>query len=96
MTDPKLAESRARAAAAGLPPDDMVWLDGLGWSDSAIPAVASDGQLADYQRRERALNAAVAHLTFPERADSPEGRLAAALGARIADWREKGDGDEDN
>jgi len=38
------------------------------------------------------LNAAVAHLTFPERAESPEGRLAAALGARAADWTDR---DED-
>ena len=89
-----LAESRVRAAAAGLGPDDMTWLDGLRWSDSAVPPVASDGQLADYQRRERALNAAVAHLTFAERGDSPEGRLAASIGAKIADWQDKADDDD--
>ena len=92
-TDP-LAESRARAAAAGLGPDDMAWLDGLRWSDSAVPPVAGEGQVADYRRRERALNAAVAHLTFAERGESPEGKLAAAIGAKIADWQDKAD-DED-
>ena len=96
MQDTKaLAESRARAAAAGLGPDDMSWLDRLGWSDAAVPSIGGDSQLAEYQRRERALNAAVAHLTFAERGESPEGRLAAAIGAKIADWRDQSEGDDD-
>jgi hypothetical protein len=93
-TDP-LAESRARAAAAGLAPGDMTWLDGLGWKDSAVPPVEGDGQLAEYRRRERALNAAVAHLSFAERGESPEGKLAAAIGAKIADWQDKSDDEGD-
>lgn len=92
MPDPNaLAESRVRAAAAGLGQDDIDWLDGLGWRDGGVPPVQSEGQEADYRRRERALNAAIAHLSFAERADSPEGRMAAAIGARIADWKDRED-----
>lgn len=83
-----LAETRARSAAAGLGPEDMAWLDRLGWQNSAVPEIANAGHCAEYRRREKLLNAAVAHLSFAERADSPEGRLAAAIGARIADWRD--------
>ncbi|MDE2361531.1 MAG: hypothetical protein KGM42_02545 [Hyphomicrobiales bacterium] len=89
-----LAESRVRAAGAGLTPDDMTWLDGLNWRDAAVPAVTGAAQLADYQRRERALNAAVAHLSFAERAESPEGKLAAAIGAKVADWKDKASGED--
>jgi hypothetical protein len=96
MPDPDaLAESRARALAAGLGPQDLAWLDGLGWKDSAVPEIKGEAVLADYQRREKALASAVAHLTFAERADSPEGKLAAALGAKIADWADKDDADAD-
>jgi hypothetical protein len=84
-----LAESRVRAAAAGLGPDDMVWLDRIEWSDRAVPPIESDIQYQEYRRRERALNAAVSHLSFAERAESAEGRVAAALGARAADWNER-------
>jgi hypothetical protein len=84
-----LAETRVRAAAAGLGPDDMTWLDRIGWSDKAVPPIESDEQYQDYRRRERALNAAVAHLSFAERAESAEGRVAATLGARAADWTDR-------
>ncbi len=94
MPEERLAESRVRAAAAGLGPDDMAWLDGLGWRDSAVPEPRSEADLTDYRRRERALNAAVAHLSFAERAESAEGKLAAAIGARVADWQDKSDGEE--
>ena len=90
-----LAETRARASAAGLGPQDLAWFDALGWSDSAVPPVASEGDLALYKRREQALASAVAHLTFAERAESPEGKLAAALGAHVANWAEKDEGDAD-
>lgn len=96
MSDPNaLAEARARALAAGLGAADLAWLDGLGWKDSAIPAIRSEGDLAAYQRREKALVAAVAHLSFAERAESPEGKLAAALGAQIANWGERDEADVD-
>ena len=87
----RLAEARARALAAGLGASDFAWVDGLGWADSAVPAIRSEAELAAYQRRETILGAAVAHLSFAERAQSPEGKLAAALGARIADWGERDD-----
>ncbi|MFO1115217.1 MAG: hypothetical protein U1E28_06005 [Beijerinckiaceae bacterium] len=90
-----LAEARARSAAAGLGPQDMIWLDRLGWKDSAVPEIGNADHYADYRRREKLLNAAVAHLSFAERADSPEGRLAAAIGARIADWRDAADARDD-
>lgn len=92
MSDEKtMAEARARVGAAGLSDRDVRWLDSIGWADSAVPEVESEGQLADYRRREATLNKAIEHLTFAERAQSPEGRLAAALGARIADWSEAGE-----
>ncbi len=96
MPDPALAESRARVVAAGLGAADLIWLDGIRWDDAAVPAVESDGQLQDYRRREQALDAAIAHLTFAERGASVEGRLAAAIGARIADWRNGAVADDDD
>lgn len=88
-----MAEARARARAAGLGADDLDWFERLGWRDAAAPEIQSEGQFADYRRREAGLNRAVEHLTFAERAQSPEGRLAAALGARIADWKDAGEED---
>ncbi len=61
-------------------------------SDAAVPAPKDAGEAEVYRRREAKLNAAVSSLTYAERGESPEGRLAAAIGARLADWR---DGDED-
>lgn len=96
MSDPaQMAEARARLAAAHARADDVAWLEALGWSDAAVPPVGDAGRLADYERRETVLNAAIAHLSFPERAESVEGRLAAAIGARIADWRDKAAGNDD-
>ncbi len=87
-----MTEARVRALAAGLGEADLEWLDRLAWNDAAIPDIRSDDQLADYRRREAALNRSVAHLTFAERAESPEGKLAAALGAAAANWSDR---DED-
>lgn len=89
-----IAEARARLLAAGANKGDLAWLDGLGWSDANAPRVRGEADLAELKRREAMLNASVAHLSFAERAASPEGKLAAALGARIADWSERGDGDD--
>lgn len=94
MSDPDtIAEARARLLAAGADRKDIDWFDGLGWNDSRTPPVRTEGDLADFKRREEKLNASVAHLSFAERAASPEGKLAAAIGARIANW---GDRDEDD
>jgi len=88
-----IAEARARLLAAGAGRDDLDWLDQLGWSDANAPAVRTEADVSSLKRREALLNASVAHLSFAERAASPEGKLAAALGARIADWSDRDDGD---
>ncbi len=88
------AALRAKLAASGLAEADLGWLDRLGWDDSRIPPVTSDAERDAYVRRIAALEAAVSHLGFADRGASSEGRLAAALGARVADWREP-DGSED-
>lgn len=82
-------EARVRVLAAGMSAADVEWIDGLGWNDASVPPVRSAAQLADYKRREQILNAAVAHLSFAERGDSPEGRLAAAIGAEVANWSDR-------
>lgn len=95
MSDPDaIAEARVRLLAAGAGKNDLAWFEGLGWSDARAPAVRNDADLADYRRREEKLNASVAHLSFAERAASPEGKLAAAIGARIADWSDRDDNDD--
>jgi hypothetical protein len=72
MTDPAaIAALRARLSKAGLSAADADWLHRIGWSDAAVPAIDSDAQSIDYQRK-----------------------LAAAIGARVADWNDKG-GDEE-
>ncbi len=56
----------------------------FGGDDAAVPKPRPE-EIADYRRREAALNAIVAPLTFAERGKSPEGKLAAAIGAKVAD-----------
>jgi len=90
----QIAALRARLSAAGLGDTDLQWLEDLGWKDDAIPPIESERQRADYVRREAALNAATRHLTFAERAVTIESKLAAAIGARIANWDEAGDDDD--
>lgn len=94
MSNPtEIDEARARLLAAGADQKDLDWFDSLGWNDAHTPPVASDADAATLKRREEKLNAAVAHLSFAERADSPEGKLAAAIGARIADWKDRNEDD---
>ena len=95
MTDAAhMAEARARVLAAGLAAGDLAWIDGLGWNPATVPAVKSEADFTAYKRREKALNGAIAHLTFAERGQSPEGKLAAAIGARLADWTDKAAGED--
>ena len=94
VSDKAVSEAKARVAAAGASPADAAWFDGLGWRDAGVPAIANASDLADFQRREALLNRATAHLSFAERASAPDDRLAAALGARIADWRDRGRDDD--
>jgi hypothetical protein len=74
----------------GLTADDLAWLDALGWNDAAVPP-ANASNAADYRRREAALNHAIRNLAFTERGESREGRMAAAIGARLADLRDPED-----
>lgn len=85
-----IERTQARLRSEGATAGDLAWLDGIGWDDAAVPP-ASAKVAEDYRRREAALNRAVAHLTFAERGESPEGRLAAAIGARLADLRDPED-----
>lgn len=97
MTDPtQLAQARARVSSRGMNAADIAWADAIGWSAAAVPPVGGAGEAADFERRERALNAAIAHLSFAERGASPEGKLAASIGAALAEWRDKkaGEGEE--
>lgn len=95
MSDPNaINEARARLLAAGAGEGDLAYFDSLGWDDSQTMPVKTEADAADLKRREEMLNAAVAHLSFAERAASPEGKLAAALGARIADWSEGEENDD--
>lgn len=87
-------EARARLLAVGADAADLAFFDSLGWDDAHTPVVKTEADAADLRRREQKLNAAVAHLSFAERAASPEGKLAAAIGARIADWNDRSE-DED-
>jgi hypothetical protein len=75
---------RERLQRAGLSGADLVWIDSFGGDDAAVPKPRPD-EIADYRRREAALNSSVAPLTFAERGESPEGKLAAAIGAKVAD-----------
>ena len=85
------AQLRERLELAGLSAADLAWFDSFGGDDARVPAPRPE-EVADYSRREAALNASIHALTFAERGDAPEGKLAAAIGARIADAR---DPDED-
>ncbi|MGL4324420.1 MAG: hypothetical protein ACRCTD_10310 [Beijerinckiaceae bacterium] len=86
---------RMRLAAAGLPPADLRWLESIGFDDAAVPPVESEFVLADYERRAQALTAKAAELTLWERESAAESKLAAAIGARIADWKDRAEGEDD-
>lgn len=90
-TSIETAAARDRLAAAGLGPVDLAWFDQHGWNDADIPP-PEPTEIAAYERREAALNSAIAGLGITERGRSLEGRLAAAIGARLADLRDR---DED-
>jgi hypothetical protein len=96
MTDPKtdIASLKARLAKAGLTSADLAWFDSLEWRDANVPPPAPD-QVESYKRCEAALNADIAHLGLLERSSTLQSKLAAAIGARLADLRDRADGDED-
>jgi hypothetical protein len=78
---------KERLEMAGLSATDLAWFDSFDCDDARVPAPRPE-EVADFSRREAALNAAIKALTFAERGESAEGRLAAAIGARIADARD--------
>ncbi len=86
------AVRRGLLQQAGLTAGDLDWLDALDWNDAAVPPANSSNE-ADYRRREAALNRAVQNLDYKARGELPEGRMAAAIGAKLADLR---DPDEDD
>jgi len=89
------AAMRERLNLAGLTGADIDWFESFGCDDARVPKPRAD-QLADYRRREAALNASIAALSFAERGESSEGRLAAAIGARIADAEDEASGEEND
>jgi hypothetical protein len=88
-------QMKLRLILAGLNEGDIAWFDSFGCDDAEVPAPRAD-EIASYRRRETALNSSIAALSYAERGDSREGRLAAAIGARIADAQDRAEGvDED-
>ena len=84
-----------RLAAAGLDSADLRWLESIGFDDAAVPPVDSEAVLADYERRAHALTAKAAELSLWERESAAESRLAAAIGARMADWKDRAEGEDE-
>ena len=87
------ADRRERLRRAGLTAEDFAWFDTFAWDDARVPAPEPE-DIADFRRREAALNAA-APAGFSEHGASLEGRLAAAIGARCADAQDRASGEED-
>lgn len=90
------AAMRERLIMAGLGAADVAWFDSFGCDDSRVPKPRAD-EIPAYRRREAGLNASVAPLSFAERGQSREGRLAAAIGAAVANAEDEasGEGSED-
>ncbi len=84
--------ARTRVSAAGMRGEDLAWLDRHGWNDADIPPPSTD-EIEAYERREATLNLAIAGLGISERGKSLEGKLAAAIGARLADLRDRDEED---
>ena len=86
-------EIRAALKQHGMTNADLAWLDAIGWSDAAVAPIASEQEAKDYARREAALNGSIAQLLAADRMGRVESKLAAAIGARVADWRERDEED---
>lgn len=87
-------EIRGLLKKQGMLEADLAWLDSIGWRDSAVPPIESEDQAEDYSRREAALNGSIAALLPADRANRIESKLAASIGAALANWRDGSD-DED-
>lgn len=95
MTRQDPTAARNRLSAAGLDSADLRWLESLGFDDAAIPPVESAQQAADYERRASRLTALAGRLSLWERETALESRLAAAIGARLADWKDQQSGEDE-
>jgi hypothetical protein len=82
---------RERLILAGLTEADIAWFDSFRCDDARVPVPRID-DIAAYRRREAGLNRSIAALTYAERGASQEGRLAAAIGARVADALDRAEG----
>ena len=60
-TSIKTDAARTHRTAAGMSGEDLAWLDRHGWNDGNIPPPSTD-EIAAYERREAALNSAIAGL----------------------------------
>ena len=60
-TSIKTDAARTHLTAAGMSGEDLAWLDRHGWNDGNIPPPSTD-EIAAYERREAALNSAIAGL----------------------------------
>jgi hypothetical protein len=85
---------RQRLAKLGLTGEDLAWFDSLDWQDTNVPPPTS-AQVDQYKRREAALNADIAKLGMLEKGSTLQSKLAAAIGARLADLRDAEAGVED-
>ncbi len=85
---------KMRLLKLGLTEEDLSWFDRLEWSDANVPA-PSPHEVDAYGRREAALNADIAKLGVLEKGETLQGRLAAAIGARLADLKDQLAGEED-
>ena len=96
MSDPEKPEPdlRDQLKLVGAGDADLDWFESIGWSDKQVPP-ATEKNAADYERRESLLNATIRAETFAERGASPAGRLAAAIGARLADLRDPDEEEEE-
>lgn len=78
----------------GASAQDLSWFESFGWRDDGVPP-ASAQDVEAFRRREALLNASLEGLTFAERGTSKAGHLAAAIGARIADFEDARAGDDE-
>ena len=82
-------ERLAPTLEAELSPEDAAWLRQQRWNDAGVPPIANARDAERYARIEAAIGKATKGATFAERGESAEGRMAAALGAHLANWRER-------
>jgi hypothetical protein len=92
--DSEIDSLRARLAKSGLTGDDLNWFDSLEWRDTNVPPPGPD-EVDQYRRREAALNADIANLSVLEKGATLQSKLAATIGARLADLRDRLAGEDD-